>query len=358
METEIWMPTTRICTLEVAVCEKVRKLPSTVMVLRRRPTCRRSTHRKRPTWTTSFDVAKFLLQFRNKAQDARELGQQKRSGTLAPEDQEMVDWDQEMKQYLYGGERKARASDRTKTPEEIAKEEAERLHALETRRLARMNGEFADDDDFSDVADDDDDDGLPQYNKKKETKTRDYPEALDDDSDEDSENGDNKLTTRFTADGLVQVDKNGVVVSKIGSDIEDEAEKRMEDFPLLAVGAKITANYRANEQADGNESWCSGTVSRVVSDKQGNLVAYDIEYDDGDFEERVELRHVRPVEKTADQVQDEAAQKEQAALLQRKRQKAKDKARCVSTWFIRVVCSHVEQVVQMLGFDSRLFACP
>ena len=165
------------------------------------------------------------------------------------------------------------------------------------------------------------------YQKKK--KSRDHPEALDNDSDDDSDNDDNKLTTRFTADGLVQLDKNGVIVGKVGS-TKKEDERQKTSAPVLAVGAKVTASYHAKDQYDGDESWFGGTISRVVCDKQGNVVSYDIEYDDGDFEEGVEPQNVRPVDKTADELQKEADLKEQAAVLLRKRQKAKEKARWVT----------------------------
>ena len=51
-------------------------------------------------------------------------------------------------------ERKVKATDRTKTPEEIAKEEATKLHALESKRLARMEGDFLSEDEFSDISTD------------------------------------------------------------------------------------------------------------------------------------------------------------------------------------------------------------
>jgi len=54
-------------------------------------------------------------------------------------------------------DRKVDATDRTKTSEEIAKEESEHLHELETRRLARMNGDF-DDEDLSDIDSDNEND--------------------------------------------------------------------------------------------------------------------------------------------------------------------------------------------------------
>ena len=65
------------------------------------------------------------------------------------EDLEMNEWNSELRQMM--SKPKKRATDRTKTPEEIAKEESERLHELETRRLARMNGDFKEDD-LSDIS--------------------------------------------------------------------------------------------------------------------------------------------------------------------------------------------------------------
>merc|ERR1712087_831496 len=102
----------------------------------------------------SFKELASLLQFRDKDQEYKLNLERKKKGLLTEEEKEMDAWDREMKTYQF--ERKVAATDRTKTPEEIAKEEAERLHELETRRLARMNGDF-DDDDLSDVSDDDHD---------------------------------------------------------------------------------------------------------------------------------------------------------------------------------------------------------
>merc|ERR1712176_1131785 len=86
----------------------------------------------------SFQELAGLLAFRDKEKEIREHIKDKREGKLSKEDQEFQDWNKEMRGYLYA-DRKVKATDRTKTPEELAKEEAERLHELETRRLARMN---------------------------------------------------------------------------------------------------------------------------------------------------------------------------------------------------------------------------
>lgn len=307
---------------------------------------------------TQFSELAALLKFRDKEKEIRNHITAKRAGTLSPEDQEFADWDKEMKEYLHT-DRKVAATDRTKTPEEIAKEEADKLHALETRRLARMNGDFDKHDDLSDVDDDDDDDaGGSRKSKKRLRKPKgtDHPEALDNDSDNDND-GDS-LQTRFTADGLVYVDKNGAVVGKVG--VENRTTTTATPSSSLQscnlvyrIGDKVTANYRAVEQYDGKESWFCGVVAAVHKGGKGTAATYDIEYEDGDFEEVVEPRHIHPLEKTVEELESEANEKDEEVALKRKRLKAKEKARYVvqrramllplfyGAWFKVRVCGFV-----------------
>eukprot|EP00957_Ditylum_brightwellii_P174248 13266165-Ditylum_brightwellii.AAC.1 len=79
----------------------------------------------------SFKELASILQFRDKEKEHQKHAQAKKAGMLSKEDEEMEDWDREMKEYLF--ERKVKATDRTKTPEEIAQEEAKRLQELETK---------------------------------------------------------------------------------------------------------------------------------------------------------------------------------------------------------------------------------
>ena len=151
-----------------------------------------------------------MLNFRDKETVRREYFKAKKEGTLSAEDIEMDDWDKEMKGYLF--ERKVKATDRTKTPDEIAKEEADRLHELETRRLARMNGDF-DNDNFSDISDDEAKSKKSKKRKASKKKEKSRLKNSDELDSEDEENDD--LTTRFTADGLVYVDKDGNVIKKV-----------------------------------------------------------------------------------------------------------------------------------------------
>jgi nucleolar protein 14 len=265
-----------------------------------------------------------MLSFRDKEKDIREHLEKKRAGTLSQEDMEFEEWDQEMRQFQFI-ERKVKATDRTKTPEEIAKEEAQRLHELETRRLARMHGDF-DDDDFSDVESSDDDNNNRTLPKKKR-KTHLTPEALDNDSDNEDTNVQPKV--RFTADGLVRIDKHGNVIGKVGDSDSQQQEMftRISDKSVYEVGTKVMASYRANEQYDGNESWFAGVVSEIHKDARNNVIRYDIEYDDGDFEENVEPRHVKILEQSFEENAKQAARNDEDIALKRKRQKAKEKAR-------------------------------
>jgi nucleolar protein 14 len=264
----------------------------------------------------SFKELATLLSFRDKERDIREHFKAKRAGTLSTEDQEMADWDKEMKQYQFM-DRKVQASDRTKTPEEIAKEESTRLHELETRRLARMNGDF-DDDDFSDIGSGDEDDDGKKKRKRKKAR-QDHPEALDDSDDDEPEA---ELQTRMTSEGLVQLDKNGVVVKKFGEKIEHDPDT------LHDVGARVTASYRATEQYGGQESWFNGIILQVNTNNDGS-VTYNVEYEDGDFEDGVESRHVRPFDKTDEEQEKEAQKKAEEIAQKSKRLRAKEKARYV-----------------------------
>lgn len=275
----------------------------------------------------SFDQIAAQLQFRDKEKDIREHLASKREGKLSPEDAEMADWDKEMKGYLHA-ERKVKASDRTKTPEEIAKEEAERLHKLETRRLARMNGDF-EGDDFSDLSDDE-----TKRRNKKRKKDFSNPEALSDSEDDEEES--DKVTTRFTSDGLVRVNKDGVVIGKVGeentnSDEDDEMQKETPATELpapLEVGTRVNASYRAKEQYDGNESWFTGAIEAVHNVSKGSF-EYDVRYDDGDFEEGVEAQYIRVIAKSAEEIEKEDEVKAKDSDVKFKRQLARDKARYV-----------------------------
>ena len=346
------------------------------------------------TLDESFKELAGLLQFRDKEQEKRAKAEAKKAGTLSKEEQEMDAWDREMKTYLF--ERRVKATDRTKTPEEIAKEEAERLHELETRRLARMNGDF-EDDDLSDISDEEGGRGRKGRQLRKEKAKKDAgkkskknkssaaernPDELDSDVEDDTD----ELEVRFTADGLVYVDKDGKVVRKVdddegssddessdgddddnesgsdddGSDEEEESESESEessdagiggsedeasageessedsdddddegdDGAILAVGTKVRGNYHADEQFDGKENWFEGTVTNVTTDTTGST-RYDITYNDGDFEEGMKPENVRRLSKTKEEKNKDKEKAETRKKISAKKLKAKKKARYV-----------------------------
>jgi nucleolar protein 14 len=256
----------------------------------------------------------------------------------------MDDWHKEMKSMMM--KPKSKASDRTRTPEEIAKEEAERLHELETRRLARMNGDF-EKDDLSDISVDGKKNRKSKAkHKSKKQATHRNPEELTDSEDEADD--DDKLEARFTADGLVYLDKEGKVVKKLGDkeeeedeesddeskeddsdDESDESNEEKETKVPLAVGTRISGNYRAAEQYDNQETWHDGVITKVHTFPDGS-VKYDLDYDDGDFEEDAIPKNVKVLEKTSEEKEKSDAKTLEEEVLQMKRKKAKEMARCVA----------------------------
>lgn len=333
----------------------------------------------------NFKELAALLNFRDKEKDRREQFQAKRTGTLSQEDKEMDEWDKEMKAYLF--DRKVKATDRTKTAEESAKDEAKRLHALETRRLARMSGDF-DNDDFSDISDDEGDNKRKKKGKKskKDAKGARNPDELDSD-DEDNEG---ELKAKFTADGLVYVDKMGNVVKKFGEDDDSdkgsgdedgnndddetpaesseevdsdaiggsdddasvesgdglsEGEESDVEGTVLEVGANVKGQYYAAQQLDGKGKWYKGTVKKVSQDERGNTL-YEVEYEDGDIETDVKPKNVRRQNKSSEEAETEEAKKAKLAKISMRRQKAKQKARYV----MGLRCGIVDYLFVLISF--------
>ncbi|VEU40901.1 unnamed protein product [Pseudo-nitzschia multistriata] len=226
------------------------------------------------------------------------------------EDNEMKEWNSEIRQMM--AKPKRRATDRTKTPEEIAKEESERLHELETRRMARMNGDF-DEDDFSDIE-------IDQGGRKKQKPKQRGPDELSDSEDEEEEGNE----VKFTADGTF-IEQDDADESDSGSD-DSEDEPDDEDYHPLSEGARVRANYRAAEQFEGRENWYEGKITKVHESPSG-AVTYDVEYDDGDTEEDMIPKNVRPVESVQKIKKEDKQKRNEAKLEQMKRKMAKEKAR-------------------------------
>lgn len=235
------------------------------------------------------------------------------------EDEEMRQWNAEIKEMMLKPKR--RATDRTKTPEEIAKEEADRLHKLETRRLARMNGDF-DEDELSDIS-------LDKYHparvKKKNPGLVRNPDEI---SDSEDEAGDDEPKAKFTADGLKYFDRNGVVIEKKEEEEDSDGDSHVDQgfSHPLEVGARVQGNYRAAEQFEGKEAWYDGEITKVHISPEG-VVRYDVEYLDGDFEEDMLPENVRLVEKSIEEKEKIDQETAEAQELRFKRSKARDLAR-------------------------------
>jgi nucleolar protein 14 len=273
------------------------------------------------------------------------------------EDEEMKEWNLEMKEMMMKPKRKA--TDRTKTPEEIAKNEAERLHELETRRMARMNGDF-EEDDFSDIS-------VSEYQNKKKKKSKKKskshrnPEEL---SDSDDDRDDEPPKAVFTADGLQYIDKEGRPVkgketSEEDSDSEDESSNSEDDdasdVDLLAEGTRVQGNYHAGEQFDTKEVWYDGVIRSAQKQPDGS-VTYDVDYDDGDFEEGMIPEHVRPIAKTEIQKTKQKEKTEEELEEKFRRNKARVKARYVKplviliSWCLFRICRTREHFLLLFSY--------
>lgn len=298
----------------------------------------------------NFKELAAMLDFRDKEKEIRKHIQNKREGKLDDAAKEMEDWDQEIREYSFMGKR-AKATDRTKTQEEMAKEQAERLHDMETRRLARMNGDFTDDD-FSDVSDDEEEKKRNRKRRKRDQKqAAPNPEELDgsDDDADDADRNESGLKAKFTSEGLVYVNTNGEIVKRVDEAAEEEEDKDEEQDTssedagsveqgddtsgVLKVGTRVVGNYRAKEQVEDREHWYEGVISQVNQEPDGT-VTYNVDYDDGDFEEEMEPESVKPIEKSEEEKERDDEKKEEELVLKRKRQKARERARYVVFSFI------------------------
>uniref|UniRef100_A0A7S1FP39 Nucleolar protein 14 n=2 Tax=Corethron hystrix TaxID=216773 RepID=A0A7S1FP39_9STRA len=237
------------------------------------------------------------------------------------EDAAADQWDRKMKTFLF--DRRVAATDRTKTPEELAKEAADELHRLETRRLARMADDF-DDDDFSDLEEDVKNRGR---GRRKEPQRR--SGARNDDELESEEDAEEEPEAVVTSEGVVYVDRKGNVVDEPDQDVgsvDDEDEDEDEDetgeddendeedpglgnssdeasaassdaedsfSAPLAVGTKVQGYYRAATAFEGMTTWQDGEIQARRRDPKTGATVYDVVYDDGDFEENMLARHVR-----------------------------------------------------------------
>lgn len=230
-----------------------------------------------------------------------------------------------------------------------------------------MNGDF-DDDDLSDISDDEAGGGSSsakrrrrEKDKLKSKKKQKGESGGDDlgDSDDEDDKKDDEHEVRFTADGLVYIDKDGKVVGKVGeegqgednddesdenesngsdvesedgsgsesgSDDDDDDGTDYDDDIEFTEGMKIQGNYHASEQYQGKANWYDGTITAIRTDNAGNTL-YDVTYDDGDFEEGMAKKNVRPAPLSKEEKDQQMNHKTEAAMAKKKKQKAKLRAK-------------------------------
>ena len=178
-----------------------------------------------------------------------------------------------------------------------------------------MNGDF-EEDDFSDISVGD--------TKKKKTRRRERnPDELSN-SDEDEHDDQDDFEVKFTADGGMIEAKDSSSESESDGDESDEDD---DDCHPLSEGTRIRGNYRAAEQFEGRENWYEGKITKVH--ESNGTVTYDVEYDDGDTEENMIPKNVRPAEEIQEFEKKINESKKDEKLEQMKRKKARDKARYV-----------------------------
>lgn len=188
-----------------------------------------------------------------------------------------------------------KATDRTKPPEEIAKDEADRLHALESKRLARMAGDFLSDDEFSDISGDERERAGGKRRRRgrnekggregvRERKAPDGPSNPEEMSDSDDPGTPPEETreVRFTADGLVYVDGDGRVVGRVGAEDEEASGDDESDAGDSGEGSRGGAEEEEGDRfarRDGLGS--SDDEASAASSDDGAVDAPDLKVQTG-----------------------------------------------------------------------------
>jgi len=185
---------------------------------------------------------------------------------------DMDAWNIQVKELLF--ERKVQATDRTKSPEEIAAEKAQELHELERKRIARMNGHF-EKDDLSDLDSTTSEEQSPQSpnpntksnkNTKKSTSQSKTPVILSSDrnpdeldDDEISHDGSEQhYETKFTSEGLVYLDSQGHIVGKVADSVQEDTDEQSCDDEDVHVESHDTESEKTDKDS---QSWDSNSQS-------------------------------------------------------------------------------------------------
>ncbi|GMH82023.1 hypothetical protein TrST_g3243 [Triparma strigata] len=230
---------------------------------------------------SAFDELRGLLNFRDNGVEKEEERMRRKRVRLGEEEGDDNDlWESEVKMLAF--EKKSKASDRTKTIDEIRKEEAEELKEKEERRLKRMKGDF-EGDDLSDVEDNEmkiTAEGIKYVDKfgndVTETSNPNESEPEQTSDSEDSSQAENALSAMAALNE---------------SDSED-------DLPPLPVGSNVSANFRANEQFQGD----GGDVQRNIQCEGLKEVMWRIKEDEEEGVKGVWTRRVGFLERKEEKI--------------------------------------------------------
>jgi len=137
---------------------------------------------------------------------------------------------------------------------------------------------------------------------------------LDDDDDNEEEEDD-------LEDKHVTLDKFGNTVRVERKHREGQENDDDQDSAPLPKGNRVRGKYRAEEQFEGVGEWYDGVIDAVKKDGSGNT-RYDVLYDDGDYEENMQRKHIKVLSFSKEEEQQQQ-QGEQHNALAKKRKLAR-----------------------------------
>jgi hypothetical protein len=142
----------------------------------------------------------------------------------------------------------------------------------------------------------------------------------DSENDEEEEEEDGSEDDDIGSEGYLDMDSDQ-------SSTAGKGKRKNEND--LAVGTKVLAKYRADEQFDNRATWYQGVIRKVYRDDSGKVL-YDVDYDDGDFEEGVRRENIKTaIVQSDDEKEGDTKIMKNQEVVQTKRFKATERARLV-----------------------------